>query len=164
MQLISWNSFIFYAFIFYHILNSTKLKKVVIISTALQFILIILINLTIEPLTVHPSYTYAVINSGIILNTFMVFHQIYEEEKVVFLEKNPLFWFNSATLILFCSTIVIFLVRNYFIYGLKSYTLNSAISNIISIIYILNYVMILITLLMIRKKYLRTTPQPQDHE
>lgn len=161
MQLISWNSFVFYALIFYNVLDTLKLKKIVLTSTFVQLILIILINLTIEPITVHPALTYTVINSGIVLNTLLVFNEIYQEEKVVFLERNPVFWFNSATLILFCSTIVVFLIRNYNIYVLKNNSLEFVLSTIISFIYALNHIMSIVALLMIKKEAVQSTGNQQ---
>jgi hypothetical protein len=149
-QLISWSYVIFYSLIFYNILNSLKLKRFVLFSTILQVCLIVLINVTIEPITVHPSLTYMVINTGIIINTLLVFKQIYDVGEVEFLEKQPIFWFNSATFLLYTGTIFLFLFSNYQNYKL----IDKSVSDFFSIakltIYILNEILVIIALLLLR--------------
>jgi hypothetical protein len=91
-----------------------------------------------------------VINTGIIINTLLVFKQIYDVGEVEFLEKQPIFWFNSATFLLYTGTIFLFLFSNYQNYKL----IDKSVSDFFSIakltIYILNEILVIIALLLLR--------------
>lgn len=158
-QLISWWIFLMYAIIYYHYMNSLAYKKFIQISTFIQILGIILINIYIEPITTHPAFTYTIINTGIVINTLLAFLQIYQEEKEPYLERLPFFWINSAIFILYFSTTILFLIRNYVGLKLKNQALDDVVSYIIYNLYHLAYIIILIGIFILRKQMRSSTIQ-----
>lgn len=159
-QLISWWIFLMYALMFYQYMNSLAKKKFILISTLLQAFGIVLINIYIEPITTHPAVTYMVINGGIVINTLLAFLQIYQEEKVSFLERLPFFWINSAIFILYFSTTFLFLIRTYVNYELKSLALEGTLYFMIAQLYHFADILILIGILIMRRQLPNKAIQP----
>lgn len=140
-------------------MNSLAYKKFIQISTFIQILGIILINIYIEPITTHPAFTYTIINTGIVINTLLAFLQIYQEEKEPYLERLPFFWINSAIFILYFSTTILFLIRNYVGLKLKNQALDDVVSYIIYNLYHLAYIIILIGIFILRKQMRSSTIQ-----
>lgn len=151
-QLIAWWIFLMYALVYYQYMNSHQRKKIVQFSTFVQILGIILIYNLLEPITTHPAYIYMVINTGIILNSLLAFHQIYQGEKEYFLERLPFFWINSSIFILYFSTTILFLIRNYVLFEIKSIELDNTVYTLISLLYNLADVMILVGILVFRRQ------------
>lgn len=151
-QIISWWIFLTHALLFYQYLNSSAKKKFVQISTLIQILGIVLINIYIEPITTHPAYTYTIINSGIVINALLAFLQIYHDEKEPYLERLPFFWINSSIFILYFSTTILFLIRNYVVLEIRDDSLYNVVSILVKNIYHLSDILIIIGIIILRKK------------
>lgn len=160
LQLVAWWIMLMYALVYYQYLHSQFLKKIVLISTFLQIIGILLIYYYLEPITSFPSLIYTIINTGIVLNTLTAFLQIFQDEKEHFLERLPFFWINSSIFIVYFSTTLLFIVRNYIGFKLKNQELGMFVFSIISFIYDFADVIILIGILIMRKQFRNKAIQP----
>lgn len=149
-HVLSWVIFAGHFFTYYFLFKNIKFKRIVLFSGILQSFGIVLNIYFFEPLNEFPSFGYLIINLGIILSALLYFYEIYEEEKEVFLERMPLFWINSGTFLLFCSTIFLFLIQNNINNVTKDVQSNEYFFKIISYIYFVYYTMIIIGLSMLK--------------
>lgn len=149
-HVLSWVIFLGHFFTYYYLLKNIKFKQIVLFSGIIQFLGLALNIYFFEPLNTFPSFGYLIINLGIIINTLLFFYEIYSEEKEVFLERMPLFWINSATFLLFCSTIFLFLVENYVIYEIGDINFDNYLYKITNYIYYVYYSMVILGLSMIK--------------
>lgn len=149
-HVLSWVIFIGHFLTYYYLFKNIKFKQIVLFSGSIQFLGLVINIYFFEPLNEFPSFGFLIINLGIILSALLYFYEIYEEEKEVFLERMPLFWINSATFMLFCSTIFLFLVQNYISNVTKDAQSNEYFFIITSYIYFVYYTMVIIGLGMLK--------------
>lgn len=152
-HLLSWGILAMYSNLYYNLLESTGRKKWVIYLLILQIISLIIIYLTVEPLSINPSISYGSINVLIVILTLMVYAEMYEMEKEYYLERSPIFWLNSANFLLFFSTTLLFTVRNYIDLKFNDYSLSMFWYRIISYLYYVQYAMIFIGLFLLVKQH-----------
>jgi hypothetical protein len=152
-HLLSWGILAMYATLYYHLLESPRRKKWVLYLLSIQLIGLIIIYSTVEPLSINPSISYGSINVLIVINSLMVYAEMYEQEKEYYLERSPIFWLNSANFLLFFSTTLLFTVRNYIDLKFNDSNLSMFWYRIISYLYNVQYLMIFVSLFLLVRQH-----------
>lgn len=104
---------VFLSFFYYRLFaGNTKFKRLVIASFILYGAFSVYSTLTFETWAVYPATTSFISNCIFILYALLYYLQLYQEEKILYLEKDSYFLINSGVLIYYMSTLFIFLMLN----------------------------------------------------
>lgn len=163
-HLIAYLIFLFNAILYFNILNIPNLKKA---SQAISVACVALFVLNLffwESIFANPTIAYFIVNTSIILNCLLFFYQIFLQEKVFFLERYPLFWINSANLIIYAGNMVLFLVDSVIVDNPELYSLGIFFYNITQIIYIVPTLMLSLAFWQLagKKTISELTPSSKD--
>lgn len=69
-----------------------------------------------EPFSVYPANLGFIYSLMLILYSLLFFFEIYEKGEVLYIERHPHFWINSAILIYYAGTLFLGLFSNYLMY------------------------------------------------
>ncbi len=160
----AYSIFLFNAILYFNILNIPNLKKA---SQAISIACVALFVLNLffwESIFANPTIAYFIVNTSIILNCLLFFYQIFLQEKVFFLERYPLFWINSANLIIYAGNMVLFLVDSVIVDNPELYSLGNFFYNITQIIYIVPTLMLSLAFWQLagKKTISELTPSSKD--
>lgn len=141
----SWHlKFLVHSLTYYQLLSSVKLKKVIVVLIVAYSIFSVFDTLFLEPFSYYPSNISFVCTGVFIVHVFLLYYQIYTENKIRYLERNAYFWLNSGVLFYYLSTILFSLFYNYVVYN-ASMEVYLILENIDSIVYILYALCICLT-------------------
>ena len=105
----------------YQLLIHDVSKKIMIILLILVVIFGIYDSIFIEPIDTYQGI-FSFFKSICVLGLCLIsFYTVYKEEKVIYLEKDAIFWLNSGILIYYLSTLFIQLFTNYLIASFPEY-------------------------------------------
>lgn len=69
-----------------------------------------------EPFSIYPANLGFVYSLMLILYSLLFFFEIYEKGEVLYIERHPHFWINSALLLYYAGTLLLGLFENYLMY------------------------------------------------
>lgn len=146
----AYSEFIFNALIFYHLIKSTQIKKIVKISTAIITLFFFINSLWLQTY-LHTFPSNAIIVSEIVLVVFslLVFKQMLQYPLQVTITSQSIFWYNTA--ILFYSTTV-FLNFGLINYVVKHHLDNATFYNCRFILNMIFYILLGIAIFIEDKK------------
>lgn len=101
---------------YYYIFERVLFRKMVTILFAGYVIFSVLDTLYYEPFSIYPSNIGFVYSLMIILYSFLFFFEIYEKGEVLYIERHPHFWINSAFLLYYSGTLLLGLFSNFLMY------------------------------------------------
>ncbi|MEN9998640.1 MAG: hypothetical protein RI922_1630 [Bacteroidota bacterium] len=103
--------------LYYYFLLERKLFRKLIQILFIGFVIFSIIDtLYYEPFSVYPSNIGFVYGLMIILYSLLFFFEIYEKGDVLYIERHPHFWINSALIIYYSGTLILGLFVNYLMY------------------------------------------------
>jgi hypothetical protein len=91
-------------------------RKLIVILFAGYLIFSVFDTIYYEPLTAYPSNIGFVYSLMLILFSLLFFYEIYEKGEVLYIERHPHFWINSAFLLYYSGTLLLGLFSNYLMY------------------------------------------------
>lgn len=113
-------------------------------------------TITYETWAVYPATMAFTGNSFIIFYALLFYHQLYTEEKIVYLEKDGFFLINSGLFLYYMSTLFIYLALNLLTFK-STLSLYIFFDNIDCAIYILSKIIFARALWIVANKSVRST-------
>ncbi len=101
---------------YYYIFEKVLFRKLIVILFAGYLIFSVFDTIYYEPLTSYPSNIGFVYSLMLILFSLLFFYEIYEKGEVLYIERHPHFWINSAFLLYYSGTLLLGLFSNYLMY------------------------------------------------
>jgi hypothetical protein len=87
-----------YSLIFYSSIESKNVKKLIIISIPITLISAIFFSLSIQPINTYNSYVIVLTSVFTCAWILIYYRQIFVQLKIIYLEKEPLFWISTGLL------------------------------------------------------------------
>jgi hypothetical protein len=127
--------YISYASIFYLVIDSLLIRKIILYAFLPVLCLIILNSLVVQKITVFPS-NYLLVSCGINIPLSLIFfRQMLNYPETINIFKQSLFWFNCAVLIYFTVTFLDWSCYNYLLRRGFNMQLISSFIYVVNIIY-----------------------------
>ena len=98
---------------FYFLFEKVFFKRLVLGLFVGYLIFTVYDTLYFEPMSVYPANIGFVYSLMVILYSLLFFFEIYEKGEVLYIERHPHFWFNSALLLYYAGTLLLGLFSNY---------------------------------------------------
>lgn len=105
----------------YQLLLHDISKKIMLILLFIVVIFGIYDSIFIEPIYIYQGIFSFFKSICVLVLCFFSFYTLYKEEKVIYLEKDAVFWLNAGILIYYLSTLFIQLFMNYLIASFPEY-------------------------------------------
>jgi hypothetical protein len=103
--------------LYYYFLFEKLLFKRLVLVLFIGYVIFAIFDTTFyESFTAYPSNIGFVYSLLIILFSLLFFFEIYEKGEVLYIERHPHFWINSALLIYYSGTLILGLFINYLLY------------------------------------------------
>lgn len=87
-----------YAVIFYLAIESQTVKKVILFSIPVVIVVAVFMAFTIQPVISYNSYVIVLTSFFICLWILIYYRQLFVQLKIVYLEREPLFWISTGLL------------------------------------------------------------------
>jgi hypothetical protein len=107
---------IFFSLYFYSILEKLLFRKLVIILFIGYLVFCIFDTIYFEPFSFYPANIGFVYSLMVILYSLFFFFEIYEKGEVLYIERHPHFWINSALLLYYAGTLLLGLFSNFLMF------------------------------------------------
>lgn len=101
---------------FYFLFEKILFKHIVLGLFVGYFFFSVYDTIYFEPMSVYPANIGFVYSLMVILFSLLFFFEIYEKGEVLYIERHPHFWINSAILIYYAGTLLLGLFSNYIMY------------------------------------------------
>ncbi len=101
---------------FYYLFEKLFFRRMVIFLYIGYLIFAVFDTVLYESFAVYPSNIGFVYSLIVILFSFLFFYEIYEKGEVLYIERHPHFWINSALLIYYSGTLILGLFINFLMY------------------------------------------------
>jgi hypothetical protein len=107
---------------FYFLFEKLLFKRLVLGLFIGYMIFSVFDTIYYEPFSTYPSNIGFVYSLIVILYSLLFFFEIYEKGEVLYIERHPHFWINSALLIYYSGTLILGLFINYLLYRIPRET------------------------------------------
>jgi len=101
---------------YYFLFEKLFFKRLVLGLFVVYIIFSVFDTIYYEPFSTYPSNIGFVYSLMVILYSLLFFFEIYEKGEVLYIERHPHFWINSALLIYYSGTLILGLFINYLMY------------------------------------------------
>jgi len=101
---------------YFFLLERKIFRKLIQLLFTGYIIFSIIDTLYYESFSIYPSNIGFVYSLMIILYSLLFFFEIYEKGEVLYIERHPHFWINSAMIIYYSGTLILGLFVNYLMY------------------------------------------------
>ncbi len=101
---------------YYYLIERKIYRKLIQLLFTGYVVFAIIDTIYYEPFSVYPSNIGFVYGLMIILYSLLFFLEIYEKGEVLYIERHPHFWINSAFMIYYSGTLILGLFVNYLMY------------------------------------------------
>lgn len=103
--------------IYYYFLFEKRYFKLLVFVLFIGYIIFSTFDtIYFEPFTIYPANLGFIYSLMIILYSLFFFFEIYEKGEVLYIERHPHFWINSALLLYYAGTLLLGLFENYLMY------------------------------------------------
>lgn len=107
---------ILFSLYYYFIFEKLLFRKLVVILFVGYVIFSVLDTIFYEPFSIYPSNIGFVYSLMIIFYSLLFFFEIYEKGEILYIERHPHFWINSAFLLYYSGTLLLGLFSNFLMY------------------------------------------------
>lgn len=101
---------------YYFLFEKYFFKRIVFVLFIAYVLFAFFDTLFFEQITVYPANIGFVYSLIIILYSLLFFFEIYEKGEVLYIERHPHFWINSALILYYSGTLLLGLFSNYLMY------------------------------------------------
>ena len=101
---------------FYFLFEKQIFKRIVLSLFLVYIIFSVFDTIYFEPFSTYPSNIGFIYSLMLILYSLLFFFEIYEKGEVLYIERHPHFWVNSALLIYYSGTLLLGLFSNFLMY------------------------------------------------
>jgi hypothetical protein len=107
---------IIFSLYYYFLFEKLFFKRLVLGLFVVYVIFSVFDTIYYEPFSIYPSNLGFVYSLMLILYSLLFFFEIYEKGEVLYIERHPHFWINSALLLYYAGTLLLGLFSNYLMY------------------------------------------------
>ena len=119
--------------VYYKAFFSAFIKKAVLFSTALVFLIGVINVAFLEKIYEYPSITNTALSLMLIVFSLLYFYQILSRQEFIHIEKQSFFWINTAILFYYSVTIFLFmLLKKLSVEQVGQYYIINTVTNVIS--------------------------------
>jgi hypothetical protein len=128
---------IFFGIIYYQAFFEPILKKMVMVLSAMVFLFAIYNLIFVIKLTEYPSASNTALSVISIIFSLIYFYQLLNRQEFIHIEKQGLFWFNSAVLFYFSINIFLFMLfeRLLIAHASGSFVIHDVVNIIANVLY-----------------------------
>jgi hypothetical protein len=125
-------SVLFFAAIYFYASFNPKLKKAILILSAIVLLIILFNVIFIESIWDYPSLSITVLGVLLIFFSLMYFYQLLNRQEFIHIEKQGLFWINTGVLFYFSINLFLFMLFRQILLRHPEYYMIHDVTNIIA--------------------------------
>jgi hypothetical protein len=125
-------SVLFFAAIYFYAFFNPKLKKAILILSAIALLIILFNVIFIESIWDYPSLSITVLGVLLIFFSLMYFYQLLNRQEFIHIEKQGLFWINTGVLFYFSINLFLFMLFRQILLRHPEYYMIHDVTNIIA--------------------------------